>query len=46
MMEREREWREGARAKAKADIAEATKHLKELETQTAKWSVAVAVLSC
>jgi hypothetical protein len=36
VMEREREWREGARAKAKADIAEATKHLKELETETAK----------
>ena len=31
MMEREREWREGARAKARADIESAQKNLKELE---------------
>jgi hypothetical protein len=30
-MEREREWREGARAKAKADIDAAQKNLKDLE---------------
>jgi hypothetical protein len=32
MTERERTWREGARAKARADIEAAQKHLKELET--------------
>jgi hypothetical protein len=31
MMEREREWRDGARAKARADIENAQKSLKELE---------------
>jgi hypothetical protein len=34
MMEREREWREGARAKAKAEIEAAQKHLKDLEAAT------------
>ena len=32
----EREWREGARAKARADIEAAQKHLKELETVSPK----------
>jgi hypothetical protein len=32
----EREWREGARAKARADIETAQKHLKELETVSPK----------
>ena len=31
MMEREREWRDGARAKARADIESAQRSLKELE---------------
>jgi hypothetical protein len=34
MMEREREWREGARAKARADIEAAQKNLKDLEAAT------------
>ena len=36
MMERQREWRDGARAKAKADIESAQRSLKELERQAAK----------
>lgn len=33
MMEREPEWRDGARAKARADIENAQKSLKDLETR-------------
>jgi hypothetical protein len=35
MMEHERQWREGARVKARNDIAEAQKNLKDLELEAA-----------